>query len=191
MKTDRTSKINKPFLYIWILVIIVCFSSYIIYPNFFKAENLSNFFKSFNQYMIFIYMFLFMIRGFTLIPGTPFVIVGALLFPSSPFTVLFISLICMTVSSIILYFFSEFLGFDKLFRDKYPEKIEEAKKKLDSPKGFLFILLWSLFPLIPTDLICYLAGTVRMKLPIFLLAVFLGELVICSFYIFGFQQIYN
>ena len=44
---------------------------------------------------------------------------------------------------------------------------------------------WSVFPFVPTDVICYVAGTLRMHLGKFMLGVTLGEIPIVAFYVAG------
>jgi uncharacterized membrane protein YdjX (TVP38/TMEM64 family) len=48
--------------------------------------------------------------------------------------------------------------------------------------GFPIVVGWAFFPLVPTDLICYLAGVTRMA--VLLLGVGIGEGAICAVYIF-------
>jgi uncharacterized membrane protein YdjX (TVP38/TMEM64 family) len=42
-----------------------------------------------------------------------------------------------------------------------------------------------MFPFVPTDAICYVAGTFRMHIGKFLLGVMLGEIPIVAFYVMG------
>ena len=58
------------------------------------------------------------------------------------------------------------------------------KRKINSKKGVLFVIGWAFFPLAPTDLICFAAGAVRMKIQKFLAGIFIGELPIVAFYVF-------
>ncbi|MCY2970216.1 MAG: VTT domain-containing protein [Planctomycetota bacterium] len=125
------------------------------------------------------------LRGFTLIPSTPFVIAGVLLFPENKIIVLLISLGGILFSATLLYYLSEFLGFDSYFEKIAPERVIQITTKIDSPWGFLFVVLWAFFPLAPTDLVCYIAGTARMNFLRFILAVALGELIICLFYTYS------
>jgi uncharacterized membrane protein YdjX (TVP38/TMEM64 family) len=46
------------------------------------------------------------------------------------------------------------------------------------------IIGWSFFPLVPTDLICYVCGTLRVNFWKCLLGVTIGESAICAAYIF-------
>ena len=50
-------------------------------------------------------------------------------------------------------------------------------------KGLWIVMAWSAFPFVPTDVICYVAGTLRMHVGTFLCGVALGELPIVGFYV--------
>lgn len=51
--------------------------------------------------------------------------------------------------------------------------------------GFPFVCLWSFLIVVPTDLICYIAGTMKMPFHKFISAVTIGEGLICVFLIYG------
>jgi len=127
-----------------------------------------------------------MLRGFTLLPSTPFVLAGTILFPSQPLAVLCISLVGILFSSTMIYFFSEVLGFHQYFEKKDAAVVDRLRRRLEHPLGAIFVAAWAFFPLVPTDLVCYLAGTVKMNYWKFIFAVLAGEAILCSFYvIFG------
>ncbi len=70
-------------------------------------------------------------------------------------------------SGILIYLFSDLMGFDEIFaKQKENIKIKHAIEKY----GFYAIMLWSFIPVVPTDLICYVAGTVRYSFWRFVLA---------------------
>ena len=52
-------------------------------------------------------------------------------------------------------------------------------------RGFWIVVGWSLFPFVPTDIVCYVAGTLRMQLGKFMLGVTIGEIPIVAFYVAG------
>ena len=52
-------------------------------------------------------------------------------------------------------------------------------------KGFWLVVGWSAFPFVPTDVICYVAGTLRMQLGKFAAGVALGEVPIVGFYVWA------
>ena len=51
------------------------------------------------------------------------------------------------------------------------------------------IIGWSFFPLVPTDVICYVCGILRVRFWKFLIGVTLGEGAICALYIYGGDQL--
>lgn len=131
-----------------------------------------------------IYIIFSTFRGFTLLPSTPLVIAGTILFPDHPWIVLAISVAGILISSTMIYFFSDYLGFTAYFENRKPKLSKKIRQRLDHPLGFLFVAGWAFFPLVPTDLVCYAAGTMRMKFPKFIAAIFAGEFALCIIYIF-------
>lgn len=169
---------------LWIAIVVAGVGSYLYSPNLFTAENIAAFMLRFGG-VVWLFYFLFSaFRGFTLLPSTPLVLAGTLLFPEQPFAVLAVSMIGILISSTMIYYFSEFLGFDDYFENHKPETTQKIKHKLEHPLGFLFVAGWAFFPFVPTDLVCYLAGTTRMRFWKFIIAVGVGELILCTFYIF-------
>ncbi len=168
---------------VWILVIIVSVALYIIYHKSITPETISAFLKKAQDYVIVSYFIISMVRGFTLLPNTPLVLAGTLLFPEKLLMVFLISMFGILFSSAMIYYFSEYMGFDNFFETKYPGKIKSIRNKLNGKAGVFFVVVWSFFPLVPTDAVCYVAGSVRMNIIKFLIAVFAGELVLVSFYI--------
>ena len=85
-------------------------------------------------------------------------------------------------SGVLIYRFSDLMGFDEMFaRHSHSKKIQDAIEKY----GFYAILLWSFAPVVPTDLICYVAGTVRYSFWRFVLALTLGESIIVGIIVYG------
>ena len=176
---------KKIFLLGWLLFLIGCLGYYVSHTDDFTPKHIIDFVRRFEGHLLLAYFIISFLRGFTLMPSTPLVIAGALLFPENKINVLLISLGGILFSATLIYFLSEFLGFDSYFEKIAPEKMVSITTKINSPWGFLFVVLWSFFPLAPTDLVCYLAGTVRMNFLRFILAVALGELIICLFYTYS------
>lgn len=171
-------------LLLWAIILLTAAIAYISNPHWFSAEQIAAFLQNFHSWIFVVYLGFSILRGFTLLPSTPLVLAGMLLFPDQPFAVLAISMIGIVLSSSLIYFFSEYLGFDDFFENHKPELTHKIKAKLEHPFGFLFVAGWAFFPFVPTDLVCYLAGTTRMNYWKFIAAVFVGELILCTCYIF-------
>ena len=128
-----------------------------------------------------VYLLLGCIRGFTLIPSTNLVLLGIPFLPPVPLFVL--TLIGILVSSISIYYFSESLRLDELFQRKHRQRVEKVKTLLQRNQ-MPIIIGWSFFPLVPTDLICYVCGILKVNVVRFTMGVLIGEGAICGIYIF-------
>ena len=170
---------------IWIIFIAVCISLYFLYARDLSPENISSFIKHYQGGMLGLYFALCTIRGLTMIPGTPFLLAGIVLFRDSPFLLLAVFLASMLVTSALMFYLAEKLGFSSYFEKNYPEKIALVREKLDGHYGSLFILLWAFAPFTPTDLVCYVAGSIRMRFARLIIPLLAGEALICAFYIFN------
>ena len=177
--------IRKVIIGIWISLIIGGLISYFAWPDVFKPESIACFLREFQNEALLVYLFISIARGFTLLPSTPLVLAGTLIFPASPWIVLLVSIIGIVISSSLIYWFSDFLGFDEYFESKKPHYVQTIRTKLEHPLGLGYVSLWAFFPLVPTDAVCYVAGTIRMHYAKFIAAVFVGELILCTCYVFG------
>ena len=175
----------------WLSVIVIGISAYLISPSSFTAESIATFLTEFHGPIWILYLLLSVMRGFTLLPSTPLVLAGAMLYPQQPFLVLAISLLGIVISSSMIYWFSDLLGFDEYFESKKPHHVEKIRTKLEHPLGLGFVSLWAFFPLVPTDAVCYVAGSIRMHFAKFIGAIFVGELILCSVYVFAGGRIFS
>ena len=132
------------------------------------------------------YIALGAVRGFTLVPSTTLVL-AALPF-MAPGPLLACTLIGIVLSSASIYYFSAALRIDERVARKHPEKIArltDLVNRYEMP----IIIGWSFFPLVPTDLICYVCGVLRVRFWKFLIGVTIGEGAICAIYIYGGDQL--
>lgn len=175
---------KKVFYGLWVLVIVLLIIAYIRNPIIATPDYIKTFISSYGSEMMLVYIGLTLVRGFFLIPSTPFVIGGGMLFPDQLLLVLGISMLGVMVSATALYFFSDSLGFSQYLESKYPKRIGSCKAKLQDYRATYFVLGWSFFPLVPTDLICYVAGLVKMPFKYLFIGVFVGELILDIFYVY-------
>jgi len=175
---------KKVFFGLWILLIVSFFVAYLYNPAIASPQYIRDLIEPYGKEMILVYFLLSMVRGLFLIPSTPFVIGGAMLFPDNLLLVLTISMVGVMASATALYYFSDLLGFSKYLEGKHSSKIDRWKERLQSRQSILFVLAWSVFPLVPTDLICYVAGIVKMPYRYMFIGVFFGELLLDIFYVF-------
>lgn len=170
--------------YLWIFSIVALLVLFISFPDQFTPENLAAYISGHAGQMMLIYALVSLLRGLFLIPSTPFIIAGAILFPESPWTVFTISIAGVLAGSTFVYFFSDLLGFSEKLERKFPKKIAAWHRRLNSPYAIGLVTAWSFFPLVPTDVICYVAGIVRMRYSYLILGVLIGELVLVYLYVF-------
>jgi uncharacterized membrane protein YdjX (TVP38/TMEM64 family) len=176
------SILRKSFLWMWLIAILLCLLYFFTHRDEFTTAAIASFFQKFNSYMLFAYFIVSIVRGFTLIPSTPFVLAGGILFPGQEWLVLLISLMGIACSATLIYHFSHLMRLGAVIEKRYPQ--EKLKQKMESRNGVFFVLLWSFFPVVPTDAICYAAGAAKMRFISYIFAVLLGELIICSVYVF-------
>ena len=129
-----------------------------------------------------LYLVLGCVRGFTLIPAANLVLLAIPIFPPLPLLVL--TLVGILVSSASIYAFAGSLHLAEYFDQKHAEKVARVRAAL-ARNPTTIVMVWSFFPLAPTDLICYVCGAMRISFRRFMLGVLVGEGAICALYIFA------
>ncbi|MDO8590246.1 MAG: VTT domain-containing protein [bacterium] len=165
---------------IWLLVIIAAFYLY-FFQRGFIVEQITRVVDAPLYVRYWVYLVLGCLRGFTLIPVTYLIILGLLFLPLKPLFIL--TLVGIMVSSIVVYYFSEFLHLSEFFERKYPTQIAKLKSVIEKNE-LPIVILWSMLPFTPTDVICYVCGSLKIDKKKFLLGVFIGEGITCAVYIF-------
>jgi uncharacterized membrane protein YdjX (TVP38/TMEM64 family) len=183
-------RFRKNILMAWVVFVITCITIFFLKREWFSPELIAKYLLQFGTInALILYCFLSIIRGFSLLPSTVLVLVGTFLFPSNLKEVFIISLLGVLVSATLVFFFSEMLGLDIHFEEKYPKKIAWLKEQTNE-KGLFVVIAWAMFPFVPTDLICYVAGALRMKYPKFILGVAIGETPIIASLIYWGKEIF-
>ena len=165
----------------WAFVLVGAFYLFIFHARFFEAD-IHRIFLVVPAAGYALYLLLGCFRGFTLIPSTSLIVLGLLFFPPLPLFLLTIAGIL--VSSASVYYFSELLRLDELFERKHKKSLARVRSILQKNE-LAIVIAWSFFPLVPTDVICYVCGTLNVDVRKFLLGVLVGESVTCGIYIWG------
>jgi len=126
------------------------------------------------------------VRGFTLIPVTYIIPLGLLFL--SPTLHFLLTMAGIIVSSASIYYFSERMQLAQYFEVRHPEHVARLTRLLRR-RELPIVIGWSFFPFVPTDLICYACGSLRVDIWKLLAGVFVGEGIICAIYIFLGRQI--
>jgi uncharacterized membrane protein YdjX (TVP38/TMEM64 family) len=176
----------KRYIYFaWTLLILGVLYLHFFQSGFFQDELRTALgFSAYLGYAVF--LILGSLRGFSLIPVTYLIVLGILFF--NPLPLFFLTIIGILVSSASIYYFSEFMRFDSFFEKKYSKQILRLKSAF-SKHELPIIISWSFFPFLPTDLICYVAGSLRVDLRKLILGVLIGEGITSGLYIFFGHQL--
>jgi len=129
-----------------------------------------------------LYIVLGALRGFALIPVTNLVVLAIPLFPPVPLLVLTIAGIA--ISSASVYAFAGSLKIGEYLERKHLHHMERLQGALRH-RPTSIVAAWSFLPVVPTDLICYVCGVMKISFRRFLVGVLIGEGAICAIYIFA------
>jgi uncharacterized membrane protein YdjX (TVP38/TMEM64 family) len=180
--TEQTTGFKKKTFFVWLLLVAVALTLFFTNQDRIDVEMIRSVVHD-NRYLIIpFYLLLLSFLGLTFIPSTPFAILGVLLF--DPVFAYLLNLVGIITSSTIVFHFAGFLGLPEVFETKYPDKTQKVRKAL-SRKELPIIALWSFTPVVPTDLIIYVASSLKIPLWKCLLGVLIGEGALNAFYIFG------
>ena len=129
-----------------------------------------------------VYMALGAVRGFAFIPVTNLLVLAIPIFPPVP--LLMVTLIGIAISSASIYAFAGSLKLTEYFERKHAQHTERVRAALRSNPTAI-VTAWSFLPVVPTDLICYVCGVMKVSFTRFMLGVLVGEGAICAVYIFA------
>ena len=180
----RVLRIRLIAVVLWVLLGLSLSALYIQRPDLLDPEHLVGMLRGSGQPVLLGYLALNIVRAVTLIPSTVLIIVGTLLFPGRPVFVIVSSLSGVVASALLIYYFFEFLGLCELFGHRQAKRVRWLERQMNA-KGFWLVVGWSAFPFVPTDVICYVAGTLRMHVVKFACGVGLGELPVVVFYVWA------
>jgi uncharacterized membrane protein YdjX (TVP38/TMEM64 family) len=127
------------------------------------------------------YLLIGALRAFTLVPATFPLLIAMPFF--DPWVLLTLTIPCIAISSSICYWFAEALHMDELFERKYPRQIGKLKGLLQRYQ-MPIIIGWSFFLLLPTDVLCYVCGSLKINYRKFLIGIIIGEGTVYAIYIF-------
>jgi uncharacterized membrane protein YdjX (TVP38/TMEM64 family) len=127
------------------------------------------------------YILLGSFRALTLVPATFLVVIAIPFFPA--WLLFLITLPVIGVSSGIIYGFAEILHMDEDFEKRYPKHVQKLTDLLQRHE-LPIIIGWSFLLFLPTDLLCYVCGTLRIHFAKFIVGVVIGEGAVYGIYIY-------
>lgn len=167
----------------WAALVVGVLGWYLLRPDDFTAASFERVLSGWGVWAFPGFIVVSMVRGALLVPSTPVVIAGGAFFPEALPAVLVISMLGIVASSTLLYRFPGFAGYDTMLAARYPAKLEHIRERLAKPGAMWFVAAWAFFPAVPTDLICYAAGLVRMPYRRMIAGIIIGELPLVTIYV--------
>lgn len=178
-------KVKRIIRIAWACLLVACLGTYFLAASHFTPEAIATFLERYQGQVFVVYFVLCLVRGITLIPATPFLFAGIILFPNRPFLLLGAFMLSLFLIAVFLYRAASYIGMGSRFLVTHQTRIAKVKEKMHGRAGFWFILLWAFAPFTPTDLISYLAGSLKMRFTKFIIPLISGEALICSIYVFN------
>ena len=167
---------NKKHLFYLFIFANIALAIYIYFNGNFIDFNRLKYFLSEQNFLIsyLIYVTILIIRGLTLLPGTPFLLAGIYLFSVlEVFLAIQIAIVCYCL---IIYSFSQKMHF------KIPEKILSYEEKIKS-KEIPIIFLLCFIPGISINVLIYFLSIIKVKLKNILIGVIAGTSITSLIYI--------
>jgi uncharacterized membrane protein YdjX (TVP38/TMEM64 family) len=169
-------KFNKKIIiYAWIILLLLVFIAYLYFPKIINLENFFNLISGNYILAILIFTIFVILRGFTLI--SPLLVTMASLILFSPLEVFIINSFGIVISSFLIYKVSDYLGFDDYIENNYQEKVKKIRKSFEK-KEIPIMIGWSFFPFFPTDILVYVAASLKVSLWKCLVGIFIGTALI-------------
>ena len=168
----------------WLAVTLALSVLYARRPELIDPVNLVEMLRRSGPFLLVAYAVVGVLRPVTLVPSTALILAGTLLFPERYALVFSVSLASIVASAALIYYFFDYLGLAELFERRHAARVRWLEAQVRA-RGFWIVAGWSAFPFVPTDVICYVAGSLRMPVGKYLLGVTVGEIPIVAFYVAG------
>ncbi len=169
---------------LWLVLVAALGGLLLLFPEWLSREGIAVFLENLGGFALLVYVLLSLSRAVLMMPCTPFVLAGGIAFPDMLLLVWLISLAGVVAGAFLVYSFPSFGNYDEYLESKYPDKIALLSRQIHGPWSFWIIAAWSFFPLVPTDLICYVSGVVKLRFSKLITALLVGEIPLVSAYVF-------
>jgi uncharacterized membrane protein YdjX (TVP38/TMEM64 family) len=183
------NRLRQIVLGIWILCVVAGIGYYLAHRGDLTKERIADFFRLYQSWFLLIYWVMLIVRAVVLLPATPLILAASMLLPGDPSLVLGVTMFGMAVSSTIIYYFSDWLGVRAHFDRVAPRQVKNVEGWFKHRYGVVLVGGCAFFIVVPTDLVCYVAGMVRMPFRRFICALMVGETLLCTIYIFWLPRV--
>ena len=165
-------------------MVAVAIGLLLLFLEWLTRDSISAYLGGLGSGALLVYLLMCVTRSLLMIPVTPFVLAGAITFPDLLMLVFAISMVGILLGAFLIYSFPAFGGYDRLLEERYPTKISQLKDAMRGKRCFWIIAGWAFFPLVPTDLICYAAGMVRLPFRKVVGPLTIGEIPLVAIYVY-------
>jgi uncharacterized membrane protein YdjX (TVP38/TMEM64 family) len=173
-------RVRYAILAMWLVIVAGALYLYFFQRDLVEAQ-LKNALSTSTFIAAIFYVLVGSLRALTLVPATFLVVIAIPFFPA--WLLFLITLPAIGISSGIIYGFAEILHLDEDFERKYPKQIRKLTDLLQRHQ-LPIIIGWSFLVLLPTDLLCYVCGTLRINFTKFIIGVLIGEGSVYGIYIY-------
>ena len=163
----------------WLVVVAAALYLYFFQRQFVQSE-LQGALSTSTVVASVLYVVLGSLRALTLVPATFLLLIAMPFFP--PELLLALTVPGIAISSTICYFFADALRMDEVFERRYPRQIKALTRALQR-HPLAITIGWSFMLFLPTDLICYVCGSLRINYTKFIVGVVIGEGAVYAIYI--------
>ena len=181
MNVLHSRALRHSILAVWLAVVATALYLWIFQRDFIESE-LQGALSTSTVMASIIYLALGAFRAFTFVPATFLLLVALPFF--SPALLLGLTLIGIVISSSSCYFFANALRLDEMFERKYPRQIKKLTAALQR-RPMAVTIGWSFLLFLPTDLICYVCGSLRINYVKSMTGVLIGEGTVYAIYIYA------
>lgn len=173
----------KHFNTAWLILVVLVLGYLALNPELLTRDSIAGVLNSLDSTAFFVYILMSLTRAALMLPGTPFILAGGVAFPDSIVAVWVVSQIGIIAGTVLVYSVPSFGAYDQFLEQRYPRQIALVREKMHGPYAFWIVIAWAFFPLVPTDVISYVAGVVRMSYIKLQTAIIIGEIPLVTLYI--------
>ncbi len=173
---------DNPWLVVWLAVAAFCLWLGWSNPHWLDPSSWRDFFAGHAAWGVPLFALACVVRVFVFLPAATFLFAGLLFL--DPVTLMVVTTLGFMLASTLLYYAAQWLRLDVVFERRYPDALKRLRAAMEQ-HGLWVVFLWALFPAVPTDLISYVAGTLRINFRRFLLSVTLGQTILALIYVLG------
>jgi uncharacterized membrane protein YdjX (TVP38/TMEM64 family) len=181
---ERNQLLIRHFNTLWLLLVAAVLLYLTLNPDLLTRDSVAAFLSRMDGNAFAVWILLSCLRAAVMMPSTPFILAGGAAFPDWTLAVFLVSYLGIIAGATLVYFMPGFGSYDEYLEERYPTQIARVKEKMQGPYAFWIVVGWSFFPLVPTDVINYVAGIARMSYTKLIAAVILGELPLVTAYVF-------